>query len=464
MTLTDFAGLEALAPGDPLSKDSFRFQSVNPGITDRFLRIGATTHKHDAHAALANPSGATSVTQAASGGSIAGSLTIYSAFTLVDAEGGETLPSAPTETKTPAVSPSPQGVPTAVASYAAGSLLANNFSYGVTVTDGKGGETELSPVVNVLVEPGHTHAEVTLTALKEILEEVTLAGGAEWRLWRSQAGGPYDLLATGVGAEFVDKGETSPDCNVSPPSVSTMLGANELKIEVPNPAEPAAEYFRLYLSTTPTFTSPSLVAQYPISEVAKVLAIKSLALAEGAPPLVSTAITGADKIDPDTDLIEWHWKRPVAKASLLPTEENEVGDVRASSETGALYLWTVADEWVQVPHLSKVMQEHSWALEGAFATGKRPGFFIDLAAGQTKEIIGVLCEIDEGTEAELTFYHNGVAITELTAIKVPKAGVEVTLVTPLTVAAKDKIQMEVVSITAEPKNLSATMFIQSTSD
>src|ERR1035437_2103053 len=162
---TPFAGLEVLAPTDSFSADGFRFQSINPGLIDHMLRIGALTHKHDAKAALATPAVVPTLTQAPTGGSIPGDLTIYSVFTLVDVDGGETLASAPAEIVTPPKYPDPQGVPTAVVSYEAGSLLANNFSYGVTITDGVGGETTLSPAASVLVEPGFATAEVTLAGL-----------------------------------------------------------------------------------------------------------------------------------------------------------------------------------------------------------------------------------------------------------------------------------------------------------
>lgn len=457
---TTFAGLEVLAPTDPLSSDGFRFQLQNPKITDTLLKLGAQLHRHDEHAALVTPSTVPTLTQAATGGGISGGVTIYAAFTKVDANGGESLPSAPSVITTPAAPEAPTNAPTATLNYVTGALLSNTYTYALTVQDGKGGETAIGPPITVFVLPGFAHAEVVLTNLKVIAEEITKESGSGWRLWRSQNGGPYDLIATGSGAEVKDDGTLTVDCNVEPPPVSTITSANELKVVVPAPSEiPAAEFFRLYLSTSATFESPCLVAQYPISEYGKTLAFKELVLAVGSPPLVSTSIAGAHKLDPNTELIEWHWKRPVTKLSELPTGGNEEGDVRVVAETGTIWIWDNVGKAWHSPQAVHTTQEHPYALEGAVAAGERPGWFVELSAGETKTIHGMSYALQAGTSAEITIKKNGVAIVGLTKIEVTEA---VLHITGLAVALSDKdfINLDVLAVTGAV-GLSATIYDES---
>src|ERR1700756_2848205 len=100
-TRTPFAGYEDLAPGDALSSDGFAFQSQNPKIADLMAKIGAVLHKHDAHAAMANPTTAPTVSKTPTGGSIGALLAISVAYTLNDDQGGESLPVAAVTGTTP---------------------------------------------------------------------------------------------------------------------------------------------------------------------------------------------------------------------------------------------------------------------------------------------------------------------------------------------------------------------------
>ena len=94
-TKTPFAGLERLAPGDPLSSDGYVFQDLDRRTIDQLLQIGAVTHVHDGHAALANPTLAPVVTSAATGGAFPSGLSVSVTYTLIDANGGESAPVTP---------------------------------------------------------------------------------------------------------------------------------------------------------------------------------------------------------------------------------------------------------------------------------------------------------------------------------------------------------------------------------
>lgn len=346
-SLTDFAGLEALAPGDLLSTDGYRFQAVNPGIIDRLLRLGAVRHRHDEHAATPNPTTAPTLANKSTGGTIPAGLDLSVGFTWVDGEGGETLLSPVGTVSTAAEMSDPQFPPEAEADYTTGTLLAANLDYGVTISDGLGGETTLSPVATIQLLPKE-HGAVRIKHLKAILEEVAPGiGGAEWRLWRSRNGGPQYLMAHGKGAEVLDDGSLAGDCTVSPPTTSTAKGTNEVSVTVTEEAPTGAEFFKVYISPDGSFTGPSLVAQYALTEVGVVIKLTSLVLTAGTPPLVTLSIPGAHKIDPDTEMEAFPWKRSVAEPSELPTGGNEDGDVREALSDHSLHIWDAgADEWL----------------------------------------------------------------------------------------------------------------------
>src|SRR5438270_11913192 len=90
---------------------------------------------------------------------------------------------------------------------------------------------------------------------------------------------------------------------------------------------------------------------------------------------------------------------------------------------GAGKIWTSDSEgkgsWEADPK-KKFVVEHAWVIEGAVSTGRRPGFFVKLGEGNEKKIIGVECNIETGTSAEIELLKNGSALTSYTAIKAEK--------------------------------------------
>lgn len=343
---TAFVGLEVLAPGEPLSTDGFRFTAINPAITARVLQVGAVTHKHDAHAAVANPSEAPAVTTAAEGGSLPSSTTLHAAFTWVDDDGGETLASPPESITTRAGLEAPTGAPTLAVDYTAGNLLAGNWDFALTVTDGAGGETTIGPSESIVVEPGHEHAQIHITNLKALREEV---GGTTHRLWRRLNGGIWYLIEEGTGAEVLDDGSLAGDCTVQPPINTTANGTSTMSVTVGEAAPARAASFNLYVAEDGAFPSPCFIANYPLSEIGKAILLTALEQVNGEPPLVSLSLPGASKIDPDTDMIAWPWKRPVADEGALPTEGNENGDVRETLNDHHLHAWDGESKtWVEI--------------------------------------------------------------------------------------------------------------------
>jgi len=350
-TKTPFAGFERLEPGDPLSSDGYAFTYENPYIADRLAKIGAVTHRHDAHAAMPDPTTSPTVVLAASGGSIPSGTPIHVAYTLFDADAGETLPSPVVIATTAAGYAPPAGAPVATVDYSAGTLLAGNPLYAITVTDGAGGETALSPAASVIIDPGHATARVILTGLTALTDGASGAStAAGWRMWRSMDGGSsWDLLGTGPRATdtFTDSGGGG-DCTVNPPLSGTTRGTSQLTVTIPGGQPAAATFFSIYADTTGLFTGPCLLGTYPASDLGTVKTYTALAPLDGQPPAVSQSYPGANQIDPDTDLLDWHWKRPVDTANDLPQTGNSDGDTRVTLDTETIWIWDDPDQvWNQ---------------------------------------------------------------------------------------------------------------------
>jgi hypothetical protein len=338
--ITPFAGLEALLPGEPLSSDGYRFQLLDRFIIDRLLRVGAVTHRHDQHDAMANPTAAPVVSTAPTGGVIPANAAISVTYTLLDGEGGETLPAGAAAITMPGGYQDPFDEPVAVVDHSAGTLLAGNYSYAATVTDGRGGETALGPAALVGVDPGFAASEVALSGLAALLSDAS--GGdslAGWRLWRSRDGSLWYLIATGVDDTLTDDGIIG-DCTVAPPNTGTTQGANTLSVTVPSAGQPTdAVSFNVYVSIDGSFSSPALLGNYPISQYDSALVYTALTVGNGQPPVVSTCVPGANRINPDTDIVNWYWKAPVDSALYLPMSGNNDGDARVTRDTNLIWVW-----------------------------------------------------------------------------------------------------------------------------
>jgi hypothetical protein len=330
--LTPFAGLIRHHVGEALSEE---FLYRNQTIIDRLLQIGAITHHHDGHAALADPVDAPTATVNALGGTIPADTPIYLEYTFLDAQGGETAPSAVLPVSTAPGLPAPDAAPDAVVDHAAGTLLADTYYYAVTVVDGSGGETVLGPAIEVVVDPGSATNQIVLSGLDTIVTDV---GGTEWRMWRAVGAGNWVMLNQGAGATMTDDGSFCPDASLSPPETATTNSTSRLTVQVPGPAPAGAVSFNLYLSTDGSFTDPALVATHPVADLGTDIAVNSLTTVAGSPPPVSLTVGGASKIDPDTEVLGV-FKRPVANAAALPGAGNTNGDIRETLNDHTLHVW-----------------------------------------------------------------------------------------------------------------------------
>lgn len=346
MEWTPFAGLTALDADDPISIDGASFLILNPRITDHFLQVGAVTHRHDAHLALPNPTHAPTGSMSPSGGNLPG--TDYAVtYTVLDAAGGETMPApALSLTSSGGGIAAPTVRPIATVDHTQGIMPEGGFFYALTYTDGAGGETTIGPNAFVYVDPGYASAAVQLSGLS-----TGLTGSMQWRLWRSYEGADWHLVTQGSAGTFLDAGFDPPDNPARPPDASTIVGARSITVTLPNAAtEPAlasGSGIRVYLGADAAFTSPSLYAELPIASGGRSLLITDESLSPGSPPHVSSSVRGAAQINPDTDILNWTWKRPVANAAALPTTGNTDGDARVTLDTDTIYVWRAAGSaWV----------------------------------------------------------------------------------------------------------------------
>lgn len=338
MNKTRFAGLTRLDPSDPLSTDSASFQSRNPNIEDRLLEIGAVTHRHDDHAALGNPSqlSTPSGTVVASGGNIPSDFAMAFGYTLNDADGGETtLSGVGVAATAPGYDPPASGIEAAV-DYLSGALVTATYHYGLTMLDGEGGETALGPVVDAERQPGFASAKVTLSGLST---DLGVNGATAWGLYRAMGGGNWVFLGSGTADTFVDNGVECVDCSRTPPDDlnQTTNQANTLLVKVPtnDPAWSQSTSFNLYLTIDGDFGDSMFIGNFPLASGGLDIPIRQLDFAAFSPPDVSTSIHGAHKIDPDTELLDWHWKRPVVDKTVLPAGTK--GDVRLVTDSGVLW-------------------------------------------------------------------------------------------------------------------------------
>jgi hypothetical protein len=332
MNNTNFAGLTQLAPGEPLSTDGFAFQSVDPAVTDFLLNVGVQTHRHNARPALDAPASAASAV-VASGGLLPPDQSIVFTYTLLDDRGGETLPAPGVSVVTFPRIPEPTQGPSGTVDYSAGSLLAGTYHYVLTYRDSTGHETGTSPYAAFTRDPGFASGRVLFAGLNSSMP----AGAVGWRLYKSSLTGAYKLLAQGTGATFIDDGTVPADAATSAPTVNRTGSFSRAEITIPALAS-GATGFRLYGSLTGAFESPALLGEFAAGHANPIL-ITTFDPDLGRPPVRPTAVAGASLIDPDTELLDWHWKRPVASASMLPASGNTLGDVRVTTNDGLFNVW-----------------------------------------------------------------------------------------------------------------------------
>lgn len=350
MQKAPFSGITALDPNESIYTDNSAFVSRDRFEIDRELKLGVKTHRHNALSGLSNPVSPPSGLVVGSGGSIPAGISLTLGVTYVDVDGGETLVGPTALVTTPSPVQAPTSELTAAVETTAGTLDVDTFTYAFTYVDGSGGETPLGPPVVVVRPPGFANAKIKLQGFapgSEFPEPAIVAA----RLYRARAGGEYVFLAEVVTNTFTDDGSVSPDCDRHPPSfnLNTTGGANQIQVTLPeNPVvgsgHVGSAFISLYCSQSGTFDESCLVGRYPTGSAGAKVFVTSLSLLDAQPPDVNRSFGGAAQIDPDTELLDWHWKRPVAGSGLLSPGGAVNGDARVVLEDGSIWVFT-GGEW-----------------------------------------------------------------------------------------------------------------------
>lgn len=339
-------GLTRLDPAESLSADGYSFQAINPLIIDRMLRVGVYLHRHDAHERLGDPTMEPEIITAAVGGLIPSDTLIGVCYTVVDEYGGESLPSPMASVSTAPGLAEPLDVPTYEIDNTQGTLRNGTYYYVMTLTDDTGGETIAGPPLQVDIQPGSNQNAIILAGLTAIAE--SSEGATGWRLYKSTGASRFHFIADGPSGldEVTDDGLLCADCLTEPPTTGHTNSTNLVQVTIPSAGVVSgATLIRVYLGLDADFTSPSLAGEFTPEEIADVDTVfTQLALETGTPPDASTTVAGAQKLNPDTDILDWPWKAPVATTADLP--DGEPGDARFVLEDGTI--WVYKDiEWIQ---------------------------------------------------------------------------------------------------------------------
>lgn len=328
MRKTLFAGLTALSPDEAVTADNGAFTGRDRDTIDRLLELGAKTHRHDGSLGLQDPPSPMGASAIASGGTLAAGEEFSLAYTLEDDDGGETLLAPVVSFATPQPISAPFAALAGEAVYEeGGDLPTDTYYYAYTFVDGSGGETPIGPARGVERQPGFAEAKVVLSGFTAPMAS---AGAAGWRLYRAVGGGDFGYLASGTTDSFTDDGSIEANCDLTPlpDEVNTTNGDNSFEIILPSADVfvSSATAINVYMSNNGEFVGDVLLEQFPLSSAGLKVLYRSIDLLEGQPPDVSTSIGGASLIDPDTELLDWHWKRPVTASASLPS--GVLGDVR----------------------------------------------------------------------------------------------------------------------------------------
>jgi len=352
MRKTLFAGLTVLDEDESVTDDGASFINQDRDTIDRYLELGAKTHRHNAAAGLTDPQAAPSAAVLASGGALPSDTTYTIGYTAEDSNEGETILSPTVTVSTPPPLDPPQRAPNASADYSAGELPADTYYYAMSYVDDEGGETPIGPDIFAEREPGFANGQVLLSGLTD---GMATASAAAWRLYRAVGGGDFSFLASGLVDTYTDDGNTPVQVDLTPipDDINTTNAINRVRIDIPAlpdlPADATALSF--YVSEDGDFVGDVFLEQFPIASAGQSKIYSDFDLGDVQPPDVSTSVGGASLIDPETELLDFHWKHPVATTGALGS--GLLGDVKLVTNDGTLWGMLVSPsgvqaDWVQV--------------------------------------------------------------------------------------------------------------------
>jgi hypothetical protein len=168
-----------------------------------------------------------------------------------------------------------------------------------------------------------------------------------------------------------------------------------------------------------------------------------------------------------------HWMPPVAKEANLPTVGNVKGDVRLVEELKQFYICikttgSIGEQWSPFGHVH-VMESPTWAVAEKVVSGIIPGPFRKLATEETQTLIGIEVELAKGKGANEIEYNierydaegtkEWKPIPSLEKLKIKKEEVKAVTVS-VALHTKDRLRLNILSISAEPEGLALSAFIE----
>lgn len=141
-----------------------------------------------------------------------------------------------------------------------------------------------------------------------------------------------------------------------------------------------------------------------------------------------------------------------------------VGGLLLSASAGAGKVLTSDAEgnasWAAPAKIARI-REHAWAIPGEPSKKVYPGFSVALATGEEKKLIGIQYRIEAGTSCVVKLLLNKVAVEESEVTAKNEAAQRKTFSSATTLAAKDYLSIEVITLTGTPENLSFEALVES---
>jgi hypothetical protein len=169
-----------------------------------------------------------------------------------------------------------------------------------------------------------------------------------------------------------------------------------------------------------------------------------------------------------------HWMPPVTKHSELPTVGNVLGDVRVVTELEEFYICkkttgTLEEQWQAFGHTHTV-EQITWAVQEKVtaSVNKIPGPFIRVGGNEVQKLIEIEVGLGKGKGAnEIEYsleYWNGSewkTVEGVSKQKLKKEEVKsITVSTPLALANKYRLRLNIESVSAEPEEFALTAFVE----
>jgi hypothetical protein len=228
-------GLQTLGPGEPFSTNGYKYVNADRHTIDNLLKIGAETHVHDGlEGSAIEPDEGPELVLDVTAGTLPAGTRIYYKYTLVNAQGQETIPSTESFIDTPAAVETP-AAPTVFYESTGGTLQPGNYYY------------SLSAYVNASISEtkaeNPVHISVAVTSLTNVITIglPTLPDGADgFNVYRRKPGqskyfylDSIDMTGATPTDIYVDDGSVGEDCDRGLPRYNTTNTTNTVTISLP---------------------------------------------------------------------------------------------------------------------------------------------------------------------------------------------------------------------------------------